>query len=395
MNYLKKIETPFYLYYRTRIENNAKALLSKFDRCRAEIFFAVKANTALHILNIVRKQKLGAEVVSPGEIYLCLQAGFTPEKILYNNIARKEEDIIYAIKKGVIFYNFEALDQLTILERCAKKLNKRIYVFARINPGIFPDTHLHLSTGARTSKFGMEPEQLGLVVNTVRQLEYARFIGLHSHIGSQILSPTPFIKGIKKINEFMEFFAAHNIKIDYVNLGGGFGVRHRQNEKPLIFKPIADSYRDFAKKHGVKIFLEPGRFVVSNAGYIVSEVISIKQRKNTPLYILDAGMTENPRPALYEAYHHIEPLIKRKRRKHKVRIAGPLCENTDEFGTYYIPKLEIGDRVLIHNCGAYTRTMASNYNGRLLPSEYLVEKNKLRMIRKRQLFRSLIHDEIY
>ena len=394
-NNLRKIETPFYLYDRAGIEKNAKILLNKFNRCPVEMFFAVKANTALHVLNIVRKQKFGAEVVSPGEIFLCLQAGFTPEKILYNNIARKETDILFAMRKGVIYYNFEALDQLTVLEQCAKKLKRRIFVFARINPGIFPDTHPHLSTGARSSKFGMEPEQLDMIVKAVRRLEYAKFVGLHSHIGSQILSSTPFVRGVRKVSEFIKYFAAHDVKIGFVNLGGGFGVTHRPDERPLIFKPIVDSYKKFAKEHKVKIFLEPGRFVVSNAGYIVSKVISIKQRRKTPLYILDAGMTENPRPALYEAYHHIEPFIKRKRRNLKVRVVGPLCENSDEFGVYWMPKLKIGDRVMIHNCGAYTRTMASNYNGPLLPAEYLVEKNQVRVIRKKQLFRSLMQNEIY
>ena len=346
-------------------------------------------------LFILRKLKLGAEAVSPGEVYLCLQAGFTPDKILYNNIARKKSDIIYAIKKGVVFYNFEALDQLMILEKCAAELKKRISVFARINPGIFPETHPHLSTGAPSSKFGMEVNQLSMIVKTVRRLKYAKFTGLHSHIGSQILSPTPFVKGVKRVSDFIQYFENNNIEIDHVNLGGGFGVTHRSDEKPLVFKPIVKSYKKLAEKYGVQIFLEPGRFIVSNAGYIISKVISIKQRKKRPLYILDAGMTENPRPALYEAYHHIEPLIKNRRRMRKVRIAGPLCENTDEFGVYNIPELKLGDRVLIRNCGAYTRTMASNYNGRLLPAEYLAEKKRLIMIRKQQLFPSLIQNEIY
>ncbi|MGB3340118.1 MAG: diaminopimelate decarboxylase [bacterium] len=392
---LKNIETPFYFYERAILEKNAKDLLDYFKGCQAEIFFAAKANTALYVLDIIRKQKLGAEVVSPGEVFVCLQAGFTPGKILYNNIARKVSDIIYAMKKGVLFYNFEALDQLFILEQCAKRLHKKIFLFARINPGIFPDTHTHLSTGAPSSKFGMEAKQLGLVVKAIRRLKYAKFVGLHSHIGSQVLSPMPFIKGANKASDFIRFFEDHDIKIDYVNLGGGFGVTHKPDEKPLIFEPIIKSYKNFAEKHGVKIFLEPGRFIVSNAGYIVSEVISIKQRKGIPLYILDAGMTENPRPALYDAYHHIEPLLRTARRKMKVRVAGPLCENTDEFGIYYLPKLKIGDRVLIHNCGAYTRTMASNYNGRLLPPEYVIGKSALKMIRKKQQFPSLIQNETY
>ena len=392
---LRQIETPFYLYERAILEANAQTLLKYFKGCQAAIFFAVKANTALHILDIIGKQKLGAEAVSPGEVFVCLRAGFSPRNILYNNIARKVDDIIYTMKKGVLFYNFEALDQLAVLEQCAKSLHKRIFVFARINPGIFPETHPHLSTGARSSKFGMEAKELGMIVKAVKRLKYAKFVGLHSHIGSQILSPMPFVKGARKVSDFIKYFEDHDIKVDYVNLGGGFGVTHHPNEKPFVFEPVVKAYRSLAEKHGVKVFLEPGRFIVSNAGYIVSKVISIKRRKGTPLYILDAGMTENPRPALYKAYHHIEPLFRTMRRKMKVRVAGPLCENTDEFGIYYLPKLKIGDRVLIYNCGAYTRTMASNYNGRLLPSEYIIVKSSLKMIRKKQQFPSLIQNEIY
>ena len=155
-NKLKNIETPFYLYDRTIIENNAETLLNHFERCGVKIFFAAKANTALHILDIVKSQKLGAEVVSPGEVFVCLKAGFTPKQILYNNIARKASDVMYAVRKGVLFYNFEAIDQALVLEQCAKRLCKKINVFVRINPGIFPVPHALLSSCAPSSKFGME-----------------------------------------------------------------------------------------------------------------------------------------------------------------------------------------------------------------------------------------------
>ncbi len=392
---LKEIETPCYLYDRTIIENNAETLLDHFKRCGAKIFFAAKANTALYILDIIKSQKLGTEVVSPGEIFVCLRAGFTPKQLLYNNIARKASDIMYAIKEGVLFYNFEAIDQALVLEQCAKRLCKKIKVFARINPGIFPNTHPHLSTGAPSSKFGMEMNQLSEIVKVIKHFKYAEFVGLHSHIGSQILSSTPFVKAVQKVSDLIEYLKSHQITVEYVNLGGGFGVPYHPNEKPLNFRPIISACEKLAKVHGVKIFLEPGRFIVSNAGYIISEVISVKNRKGMPLYILDAGMTENPRPALYKAYHHIEPLLKKTGRKKKTRVAGPLCENTDEFGIYHLPELRIGDRVLIHNCGAYTRTMASNYNGRLLSPEYVIVRKGLRMTRKKQRFSSLIDNEVY
>lgn len=392
---IRKIETPFYIYDKNLIEKNAGTLLGNFSSCKTKIFFAAKANTSISVLKIIRRKNIGAEVVSPGEVFICLKAGFDPERILYNNIARKEDEVIYAIKKGVIFFNFEAIDQAVCLEKCAKKLRKNIKIFVRINPAIFPDTHPHLSTGAPSSKFGIEDTKLDEIIYVIKKFKYAKFVGLHSHIGSQILSPYPFVKGARKVKELIEIFKSRNFAIHYVNLGGGFGISYHPSECKLNFNPIIEAYGQIAERYNVKIFLEPGRFIVGNAGYIVTRVISIKKRKGRYLYIIDAGMTENPRPALYKAYHHIEPIFKKSEKRRKIRVAGPLCENSDEFGIYNLPELKIGDFLLIYNCGAYTRTMASNYNGRLLPAEFIFNKRSLRVIRKRQKFEDLIDNERY
>lgn len=389
------IETPFYLYDRRQIIQNITTLKRYFRTTRAQIFFAVKANTALAILKTIKKAGLGAEVVSPGEVFICLKAGFAPTQILYNNIARKKEDIVYALKKGVKYFNFEAIDQARRLDQCAGDLKKKLKLFVRLNPGIFPDTHAHLSTGAPASKFGIEASQLDQVIACAQGLRHSQLVGIHSHIGSQILSPKPFVRGARKVMHFVEYFIRHGIKIKYVNLGGGFGVPYKPAESRLNFKPIIKAYKKLCDQYRVKIFLEPGRFIVANAGYIVSSVISIKKRQGRLLYIIDAGMTENPRPALYGAYHHIEPIIKKKGRLQRVRIAGPLCENSDEFGVFSLPPLRLGDRLIIHNCGAYTRTMASNYNGRLLSAEYLLSRKRPYLIRKKQSYPALINNEIY
>lgn len=392
---IQKFDTPFYIYDEDLIWKNIETLLKNFTGCKAKIFFAVKANTSIFILNRIRKKNIGAEVVSPGEIFICLKAGFNPRKILYNNVARKEDEVIYAIKKGIVFYNFEAIDQAICLEKCAEKLKKEIKIFVRVNPGIFSETHPHLSTGSSTSKFGIEMGNLKKAINLIKKFRFARIVGIHCHIGSQILSPLPFVRAVKKVVEGIELFKKEDMDIEYVNLGGGFGVQYHPREGKLNFTPIVKAYEKLAKDYNVKIFLEPGRFIVSNAGYIVTKVISVKEKKGLPLYIIDAGMTENPRPALYGAYHHIEPIFRKKGKRKKIRIAGPLCENSDEFGIYNLPELKIGDSLLIYNCGAYTRTMASNYNGRILPAEYIFNRNSLKIIRERQKFESLIENEIY
>jgi diaminopimelate decarboxylase len=395
MKRMRDRETPFYLYSKQAIQTNTARLNKLFSSCNADIFYAVKANTAIAVLHTIFKAGLGAEVVSPGELYIAIKAGFKPGRILYNNIARREEDIIYALGKGVRSFNFEALDQAEILEYCAKKKGKKIQLFARINPGIFPDTHPHLSTGAPSSKFGLDASQCRAIVRTVRAFGNAQMVGIHSHIGSQILTPKPFVRNAYKVGELVEFFQEHGITIQAVNLGGGFGIPYQPGEIPLDYRPIVRAYRALHRTYNVKIMLEPGRSVVGNAGYVLTRVISVKRRGKRHLYIVDAGMTENPRPALYGAYHHIDTLLPHKGPLHRARVAGPLCENSDEFGIYALPVLSRGEVLLIHNCGAYTRTMASNYNGRLLPAEYMYERGRFIMIRKAQQFKTLLRNEIY
>ncbi|MBN2621229.1 diaminopimelate decarboxylase [candidate division WOR-3 bacterium] len=392
---IAKIDTPCYLYDRQSIQENIQRLKKHFAACHANMYFAVKANTSLAVLRTVKNAGMGAEVVSPGELYTTRKAGFVPSRILYNTIARCEKDIRYAVRNRVRRFNFEALDQAEMLEACARAMHTHIELFARINPGIFPDTHPHLSTGAPLSKFGLEITQLPAITRMIRGFRNATMVGIHSHIGSQILTPSPFVRNTHVIGTVLDFFRKEGVMIRSVNLGGGFGVPYHPREKPLDYRPITRAYKDLTRRYGVAILLEPGRSVVSNAGAIVTRVMSVKTRRRHPLYIIDAGMTENIRPALYGAYHHIESLSRHAGTRHRARIAGPLCENSDEFGMYMLPELKRGDLLLIYNCGAYTRTMASNYNGRLLPAEYMIERDRVIMVRKHEPIASLVRNEIH
>jgi len=379
---ISSLPTPCYLYDEKRIRGNIKRLKKRFSGCGADIYFAVKANTSLSVLKTISATGIGAEVVSPGEIFLSLEAGFKPSRILYNNIARIDEDVSYAIRKGVRFFNFEAVDQAELIEGCSKRHRKKTNLLVRVNPGIFPATHPHLSTGAPTSKFGIEEKELPQVIKIVKRFKFARLVGIHSHIGSQILEPEPFVKASRFVGRLIRFFKNRGIDIEYLNLGGGFGIPYHPKEKGLNLKPIAQAYERLFRKFRVKIMLEPGRSIVGDAGYILTRVISVKRRLGMPLYIIDAGMTENPRPAIYGAYHHIRSL--KRGRKVKVRVTGPLCENSDEFGVYRLPKLKVGNLLVIEDCGAYTRSMIANYNGRLIPPEYILRDSRLRLIRRGQ-----------
>jgi diaminopimelate decarboxylase len=392
---LKGIDTPFYIYDEDQIVRNIASLKDTFSDCNAELFYAVKANDSVAILKTICSGAMGAEAVSPGEIFLAKKAGFKPGMIIYNNVAKKRDEIEFAIRRGIRRFNFEAVDQARLLERIARSCKKKIELFVRINPGIYPKTHSHLSTGAPLSKFGIEEKQLDEVVKFAQKARFARLVGIHSHIGSQILTPKPFVAAAKNAERVLEFLRTKGIKVGYCNLGGGFGIPYRPGEKPLVFAPIAREYRRLANSTGARILIEPGRFIVGDCGIIVTRVVSQKRRNGKMLCIVDADMTENPRPAIYRAYHHIEPLKKRKSRRHRTRIAGPLCENSNEFGTYLLPKLKVNDYLIIRNSGAYTRTMSSNYNGRLLSAEYCIRNGAVRRIRKRQSLEDLMENEKY
>jgi diaminopimelate decarboxylase len=389
---LKGIKTPYYIYDSRLIEKKAEILRENFSDF-AELFFAVKANTSISILKILKEKGFGAEVVSPGEIFIALKAGIAPEKILYDSLARNEEDIEYAIDNGIVFFNFESLDQAVLLDNCAKDSNLKINTFVRINPGIFSKTHSHLSTGSSWSKFGIPVEDLDKVYDVAKDFKSIELVGVHYHIGSQLLTPEPYFEALKKIEGAIELFNENSLKIKYVNLGGGFGIPYKEGEKGFNAGSLTDTYREMSNKYGVIVFLELGRFLVGESGFIITRVIDVKDRQGIPLYVIDSGMNDNPRPAIYDAYHRIEPLFEKNGKKFESRVVGPICENSDEFGTYELPSLNVGDVLIIYSCGAYTRTMASNYNGRLFPAEYLYDGKVLRQIRERQKLEGLIVNE--
>ena len=391
---LKRIKTPFYIYDKRVIDEKAQILRESFSEF-AKLFFAVKANTSISLLKVIEGHNIGAEVVSPGEIFMALQAGISPDNILFDSLARKEEEITYAIDKGIGFFNFESPAQAVLLDDCAKNSKQKINAFVRINPGIFPKTHSHLSTGSSWSKFGVPLEDLDRVYDVADSFKSIELVGVHYHIGSQLLSPEPYFEALKKIESTINFFNDKGLKIKYINLGGGFGIPYKDGEKGFDAKVLTETYRDVSNKYKVKIFLELGRFLVAESGFIVTRIIDVKEREGISLYVVDSGMNDNPRPAIYDAYHHVEPLFEKTGEKIKSRVVGPICENSDEFGTYELPKLSVGDLLIIHSCGAYTRTMASNYNGRLLPAEYLYDGEGLKKIREEQKLEGLIANEIF
>ncbi len=392
MKDLEKISTPYYIYDRRVIEKKANILKQSFSDF-SELFFAIKANSSISLLSIINDNNIGAEVVSPGEIFTALKAGIPGEKILYDSLARKKEEIVYAIDKGIKFFNFESVYQAILLDDCAKDSTQKINAFVRINPGIFPKTHSHLSTGSSWSKFGVPLRDIDKVYDVAKNFKNIELVGIHYHIGSQLLTAEPYFEALDKIESTINFFNNKGLTIKYINLGGGFGIPYKEKEKGFDPGLLSQTYREISNKYDVEVFLELGRFLVGEAGFIVTRIIDVKEREGVPLYVVDSGMNDNPRPAIYDAYHHIKPLFEKTGNRVETRVVGPICENSDEFGTYELPSLDIGDFLIIYSCGAYTRTMASNYNGRLFPAEYLYDGKEIKQIRERQKLENLITNE--
>jgi len=360
--------TPIYFYLKEKILENSEKLKNYFKN--VNIFYAVKANFNLKILEIFKEQGFGFEVVSKGELKLALSTKIDPKKIIFNGNGKTYEEVKFAIENGIEFFNFDSLDQLLLLEETAKALNKTIKALMRIKPLVDVETHSHLQTGTFTSKFGLSDEEIDEVIDIYKKLKNTKIIGIHSHIGSNIKDEEPFIKSayrVLKISKVIE-------NLEILNFGGGFSINMNFKEIPKLYNELSNKYQ---------IFIEPGRYLIADAGFILTKVISIKKGYPYDFLVIDCGMSELIRPALYSAYHPIRSLENRNSEKFYI-VVGPICESSDVFGEYFLPNMKLNELLIIENCGAYGYSMSSNYNGREKPLEILIENEKLEIINERK-----------
>ncbi|MDT7880072.1 MAG: diaminopimelate decarboxylase [Candidatus Hydrothermia bacterium] len=365
---ISKCGTPIYFYLKEKILENSQKLKNHFKN--VNIFYAVKANFNLKILEIFKEQGFGFEVVSKGELKLALLTKINPKKIIFNGNGKTYEEVKFAIENGVEFFNFDSLDQLLLLEETAKELNKTIKALMRIKPLVDVETHSHLQTGTFTSKFGLGDEEIDEVIDIYKKLKNVKIIGIHSHIGSNIKDEEPFIKSAYRVLKIAKIF--DNIEI--LNFGGGFAINMNFKEIPKLYNELSNKYQ---------IFIEPGRYLIADAGFILTKVISIKKGYPHDFLVIDCGMSELIRPALYSAYHPIRSLENRNSEKFYI-VVGPICESSDVFGEYFLPNMKLNELLIIENCGAYGYSMSSNYNGREKPLEILIENDKFEIINERK-----------
>jgi len=396
----RRFGTPLYVYsYHTLIDHFVK-LKTAFRQVDPLICYSVKANSNLAILKALVDKGAGLDIVSGGELFRAVKAGCPPEKIVYASVGKTDSEIEEAIRRGILFFNVESLPELENINRIACRLGEVVRVAIRINPDVEPKTHKFITTGKITNKFGIDFDTACGVLLFRRRFLHIRISGLHIHIGSQITESGPFISAISKVLKFVSQLKKEGVKIEYLNIGGGLGIVY-DRETPQTADRFAGKVLPLLKRSGLKIIMEPGRFIVGNAGILVSRVLYIKSTLKKKFIIVDAGMNDLIRPALYDAYHQILPLrrtplgAKVVRVTEKVDIVGPICESGDFFAKdRRIRKVKEGDYLAVMGAGAYGFSMSSNYNSRRRMEEVMVVKDKSFVIRKRETYEDLVRNEI-
>ena len=390
LNIARKNKTPFYLYSEKQIKENYLNFARIFRGINPLICFAAKANTNLTIMRILGKLGSGADVVSGGELLKALKAGIKANKIVFSGVGKTEEELKLAIRKKILLINVESESEAILINKIGKKINKIIPIGFRLNPNIDAKTHKKISTGKSENKFGVSIKDFSSFYKKIEQFKNLRINALSVHIGSQILSDAPFKKTLDVLSKVIRDL---NIKLKYVDLGGGFGIKYNKTDKQINLNNYAKLVHNFKKKLNCSIIFEPGRSLVGNTGILVSKIQYIKKGSNKNFIIIDAGMNDFMRTALYDVNHNIVPIIKKNQmNKTPIEFVGPICETTCKFVKYkHYQKIEEGDFVAITDVGAYGSSLSSNYNTKPLIAEILASKNSFKIIRKKQDLLKLIN----
>ena len=388
-NIARKNKTPFYIYSENQIKENYIKFVDAFKNVKPLICFAVKSNSNLSILRSLGKIGAGMDVVSGGELLKALKAGINPNRIVFSGVGKNEEELKIAIKKKILLINCESESEAKLIDKIAKKSNKKVSIGFRLNPNIDAKTHKKISTGKANNKFGISIKNFSFFLKEIKKLKNINLEALSVHIGSQILTDAPYKRVLTVLSKLIKNL---DLNLKYIDLGGGFGISYAKKDKPINLKKYSSLVYNFSKKLNCKIIFEPGRSIVGNSGILVSKIQYIKKGTNKKFIILDTGMNDFMRPALYDAHHDIVPVIKNsKKMKALIEFVGPICESTCKFGKYNnYQKIYESDFVAITNVGAYGSSLSSNYNTRPLIAELLVSKNKFKFIRKKQNLLKLI-----
>jgi diaminopimelate decarboxylase len=365
----RDIPTPFYYYDLDILRSTLDVVKKESEKLGYKVHYAVKANHNHRLLKIISSYGFGADCVSGNEVTAAINAGFSPSDVVFAGVGKTDKDIVAAIKAGIYCFNCESIPEIEVINQLASQQNKIAQIALRINPYIDAHTHKYITTGIEESKFGINTWEIEEVVKIISGQKNIRLLGMHFHIGSQITSLPVFKSLCLKINELQQWFVIHNIDLEIINVGGGLGIDYDNPDNNPRFQEYFSLLNEFIDVLPNQILhMEPGRSIIGQCGSLISRVLFVKNGSNTQFAIIDAGMTDLIRPALYQAHHKIENLSSQGKII-RYDVVGPICESSDIFAKFIeLPETKRGDIISIRSAGAYGEAMASRYNLRDLPA---------------------------
>ena len=388
--------SPLYVYDAGVIEAAYRRIESAFAGADLLLAYSVKANSNLEILKRLRALGAGADIVSQGELHRCLAAGFSPSDIVFAGVGKTEVEMEAALEVGILAFNVESAEELQALGRVAERLGRTAPVALRVNPDIVADTpHEYTRTGDGASKFGIPVDRILDLYRWATDQPSLEVRGIDVHIGSQILDPEPYTRALAQVLDLAAEVRGEGIDLDFVDLGGGFGVGY-EGEDGLSVEGLAAIVVPRVAETGLRLILEPGRFIVGQAGILVTKVLYVKHSGSKTFVVTDGGMTELIRPSHYQGFHRIEPVISREEAAREVvDVVGPICETGDFLARDRVLQMPAqGDLLAVQTAGAYGFVMASNYNSRRRPAEVVVNGAEVTLARRRETFDDLLRGEI-
>lgn len=383
-----RFETPCYVYSRSALESALDEFQSELTGVDSLVCFAVKANSNLAVLNVFARRGAGFDIVSIGELKRALAAGADPKKIVFSGVGKSAAEMAFALETGILCFNVESAPELERLNEVAVGLGKRAPISLRVNPNVDAKTHPYISTGLKENKFGVAYEDALKIYQRAASLPGIEVTGIDCHIGSQLLDPSPFAEALDKLLQLIDQLAASGITLDHIDLGGGLGIRYDDEEAPTVksyLQPLLQKLKD----RRLKVLLEPGRRLVGNAGILLTKVEYLKTGEVKNFAIIDAAMNDLTRPALYDAWHDIVPVVPRSGAPSNWEVVGPICESGDFLGHNRALTIEAGDLLAIMSAGAYGMAMSSNYNARPRAAEVMVDGAKAHLVRRRETIEEL------
>ena len=389
----ESVGTPFYLYSHATLKRHFQTFRDAFQGIQPLICYSAKANTSLAILKLFSGLGSGLDIVSGGELYRGLKAGFSPDKIVYSGVGKRIDEIDYALSSKILMFNIESLEELELIDQRAGILKIKAPIALRVNPDVDPKTHPYISTGLKKNKFGIDTRSAIEGYRVANQLQNVRIIGIDCHIGSQITEAKPFEDALQSLINLKNEIEKIGLKINYLDMGGGLGIIY-EDESPLHPAEYAKTIGELIKNTSVKLILEPGRVIVGNAGILVTRVLYRKSGLTKEFVITDAGMNDLIRPSLYDAFHAVQPVSKTEETQIVADVVGPICETGDFLAVdRKIPDVKKDDLLAVMSAGAYGFAMASNYCSRPKLAEVMVSENRFHVIRARQKYSDLMEGE--